>query len=158
MALDLPDQSLQDMLDTNLYGVFVTCQVFAPLLFVRPGGRVVITSSMSAVHGQELRAAYAATKAGLSGLVRALAVEWGPRGVNVNAVGPGIIETPLTKAYMEEFPERVKAAIAHTPLRRIGKPEDVADVVLFLASDASRFMTGQTVYVDGGVSAGSSWW
>jgi NAD(P)-dependent dehydrogenase (short-subunit alcohol dehydrogenase family) len=158
MALDLPDQSLQDMLDTNLYGVFVTCQVFAPLLFVRPGGRVVITSSMSAVHGQELRAAYAATKAGLSGLVRALAVEWGPRGVNVNAVGPGIIETSLTKAYMEEFPERVEAAIAHTPLRRIGKPEDVADVVLFLASDASRFITGQTVYVDGGVSAGSSWW
>ena len=157
-ALDLPDQPLREMLDTNLYGVFVTCQVFAPLLFAQPGGRVVITSSISAIHGQELRAAYAATKAGLSGLVRALAVEWGPLGVNVNAVGPGIIETPLTKAYMEQFPERVEAAIAHTPLRRIGTPEDVADVVLFLVSEASRFMTGQTVYVDGGISAGSSWW
>jgi NAD(P)-dependent dehydrogenase (short-subunit alcohol dehydrogenase family) len=157
-ALDLPDQPLREMLDTNLYGVFVTCQVFAPLLFAQPGGRVVITSSISAIHGQELRAAYAATKAGLSGLVRALAVEWGPLGVNVNAVGPGIIETPLTKVYMEQFPERVEAAIAHTPLRRIGTPEDVADVVLFLVSEASRFMTGQTVYVDGGISAGSSWW
>jgi NAD(P)-dependent dehydrogenase (short-subunit alcohol dehydrogenase family) len=157
-ALDLPEEPLRDMLETNLYGVFVTCQVFGPLLVARPGGRVVITSSVSAIHGQNLRAAYAATKAGLSGLVRALAVEWGPLGVTVNAVGPGIIETPLTRAYMDQFPERVEAAIANTPLRRIGQPEDVADVVLFLASDAARFMTGQTVFVDGGVSAGSAWW
>jgi NAD(P)-dependent dehydrogenase (short-subunit alcohol dehydrogenase family) len=157
-ALDLPDEPLHEMIDTNLYGVFVTCQVFAPLLFAQPGGRVVVTSSISAIHGQNLRAAYAATKAGLSGLVRALAVEWGPLGVNVNAVGPGVIETLLTKAYMDQFPERVEAAIAHTPLRRIGTPEDVADVVLFLASEGSRFITGQTVYVDGGVSAGSEWW
>ena len=157
-ALDLKDEALHEMLDTNIYGAFVTCQVFAPLLLARPGGRVVITSSISAIHGQDLRAAYAATKAGLSGLVRALAVEWGPLGVNVNAVGPGVIETPLTKAYMDEHPERVAAAIAHTPLGRIGTPEDVADVVLFLASDASRFITGQTIYVDGGVSAGSAWW
>lgn len=157
-ALDLADESLREMLETNLYGVFVTCQVFAPLLFARPGGRVVITSSVSAIHGMDLRAAYAATKAGLSGLVRSLAVEWGPRGVTVNAVGPGIIETPLTKAYMDQHPERVQAAIDNTPLRRIGTPEDVADVVLFLASDAARFMSGQTVFVDGGLSAGSAWW
>ncbi|GAC1505449.1 MAG: SDR family oxidoreductase [Candidatus Dormibacteraceae bacterium] len=157
-AMDLADEPLRDMIDTNVYGVFVTCQVFAPLLFKQPGSRVVVTSSISAIHGQDLRAAYAATKAGLSGLVRGLAVEWGPLGVNVNAVGPGVIETPLIKAYMEQFPERVEAAIAHTPLRRIGTPEDVADVVLFLASHASRFMTGQTVYVDGGVTAGSEWW
>ena len=157
-ALDLADESLREMLETNLYGVFVTCQVFAPLLFARPGGRVVITSSVSAIHGMDLRAAYTATKAGLSGLVRSLAVEWGPRGVTVNAVGPGIIETPLTKAYMDQHPERVRAAIDNTPLRRIGTPEDVADVVLFLASDAARFMSGQTVFVDGGLSAGSAWW
>jgi NAD(P)-dependent dehydrogenase (short-subunit alcohol dehydrogenase family) len=157
-ALDLSDEPLHEMFDTNLYGVFITCQVFAPLLFAQPGGRVVVTSSMAAIHGQDLRAAYAATKAGLSGLVRALAVEWGPLGVNVNAVGPGVIETPLTKAYMDQHPERVAAAIAHTPLGRIGLPEDVADVVLFLASDAARFITGQTVYVDGGITAGSAWW
>jgi NAD(P)-dependent dehydrogenase (short-subunit alcohol dehydrogenase family) len=157
-ALELADEPLHEMLDTNLYGVFITCQVFGPLLFARPGGRVVITSSISAIHGMELRAAYAATKAGLSGLVRALAIEWGPLGVNVNAVGPGIIETPLTRAYMDEHPERVEATIANTPLRRLGQPEDVADVVHFLVSDASRFITGQTVFVDGGVSAGSSWW
>jgi NAD(P)-dependent dehydrogenase (short-subunit alcohol dehydrogenase family) len=157
-ALELADEPLHEMLDTNLYGVFITCQVFGPLLLKRPGGRVVITSSISAIHGMELRAAYAATKAGLSGLVRALAIEWGPLGVNVNAVGPGIIETPLTRAYMDQHPERVEATIANTPLRRLGQPEDVADVVHFLVSDASRFITGQTVFVDGGVSAGSSWW
>jgi NAD(P)-dependent dehydrogenase (short-subunit alcohol dehydrogenase family) len=157
-ALDLPEEPLRDMLDTNLYGVFVTCQVFVPMLVAKGGGRVVITSSVSAIHGMDLRAAYTATKAGLSGLVRALAIEWGPLGVTVNAVGPGVIETPLTKAYMEEHPERVEATVANTPLRRVGQPEDVADVVLFLASDAARFMTGQTVFVDGGLSAGSAWW
>ena len=157
-ALELEDEALWDMIHTNLYGVFVTCQVFGPLLFARPGDRVVVTSSLSAIHGMNLRAAYAATKAGVSGLVRSLAVEWGPKGVNVNAVGPGIIKTPLTMAYMEKFPERVAATIEHTPLRRLGTPEDVADVVAFLASDGARFITGQTVYVDGGISAGSSWW
>ena len=157
-ALDLEDEALREMFDTNLYGVFVTCQVFGPLLFARPGGRVVVTSSLAAIHGMDVRAAYTATKAGLSGLVRSLAIEWGPRGVTVNAVGPGIIETPLTRAYMDKHPERVAATIENTPLRRIGTPEDVADVVAFLASDGARFISGQTIYVDGGVSAGSSWW
>ena len=157
-ALELEDEPLRDMFATNLYGVFITCQVFGPLLFKRPGGRVIVTGSLSAIHGMNLRAAYAATKAGISGLVRSLAVEWGPHGVTVNAVGPGIIKTPLTIAYMEQFPERVTAAIEHTPLGRLGEPEDVADVVTFLASDKARFITGQTIFVDGGVSAGSSWW
>ena len=157
-ALELEDAALRDMVDTNLYGIFVTCQVFGPLLFARPGGRVVVTGSLSAIHGMNLRAAYAATKAGVSGLVRSLAVEWGPHGVTVNAVGPGIIKTPLTMAYMNQFPERVTATIEHTPLGRLGEPEDVADVVTFLASDKARFITGQTIFVDGGISAGSSWW
>jgi 3-oxoacyl-[acyl-carrier protein] reductase len=157
-ALDLEDQALRDMLDTNLYGVFVTCQVFGPLLFARPGGRVVVTSSLAAMHGMDVRAAYTATKAGLSGLVRSLAIEWGPKGVTVNAVGPGIIDTPLTRAYMDKYPERVTATIENTPLGRLGTPEDVADVVTFLASHGARFITGQTVYVDGGISAGSAWW
>jgi NAD(P)-dependent dehydrogenase (short-subunit alcohol dehydrogenase family) len=157
-ALDLADEPLREMLDINLYGVIATCQTFAPLLVTRGSGRVVITGSVAAIHGMDLRAVYASTKAGLSGLVRALAIEWGPLGVTVNAVGPGVIETPLTRAYMDAHPERVEATIANTPLRRIGVPEDVAGVVVFLASDAARFITGQTVFVDGGVSAGSAWW
>ncbi|HUZ69292.1 MAG TPA: SDR family NAD(P)-dependent oxidoreductase [Candidatus Saccharimonadales bacterium] len=157
-ALDLGDAQLRDMIETNVYGVFVTCQVFGPLLFDRDCSRVVVTSSAVAIHGMDLRAAYTATKAGLTGLVRSLAVEWGPHGVNVNAVGPGIIRTPLTQAYIDQYPERATATVENTPLRRLGTPEDVADVVTFLASDEARFVTGQTVYVDGGITAGSAWW
>jgi 3-oxoacyl-[acyl-carrier protein] reductase len=157
-ALDLDDAALRRMIDTNYYGVFVTCQVFGPKLLEQAGGRCVMTSSVSALHGQKLRAAYCGTKGAVSALARALAVEWGPHGATVNAVAPGIIRTPLVAAYMEAHPERVEAGIAHTPLRRLGEPEDVADVVVFLASDAARFVTGQTLVVDGGMSTGSDWW
>jgi NAD(P)-dependent dehydrogenase (short-subunit alcohol dehydrogenase family) len=157
-ALDLGDAQLRDMIETNVYGVFVTCQVFGPLLFDRDSSRVVVTGSAVAIHGMDLRAAYTATKAGLSGLVRSLAIEWGPHGVTVNAVGPGIIRTPLTQAYIDQYPERAMATVKNTPLRRLGTPEDVADVVTFLASGEARFITGQTVYVDGGITAGSAWW
>src|SRR5207237_427351 len=77
-ATELDEASLRELIDTNFYGVFVTCQVMAPLLLAKPGGRVIVTSSVSAIHGQRLRVAYSGTKGGLSAMVRALAVEWGP--------------------------------------------------------------------------------
>jgi len=156
--LDLPPTAVREIVDTNLLGALSTLQTFGPLLFDREDARVVVTSSVSAVQGTVLRVPYTATKAALSGLVRSLALEWGPRGVTVNAVGPGIIKTPLTAAYMDEHPEKQRTAIANTPLRRIGTPEEVADVVLFLASKAARFITGQTIFVDGGLTAGNDWW
>ena len=157
-ALDMDDAELREIMDTNFYGVFVTCQVFGPLLLRETGARVVMMSSISALHGQRLRAAYAGSKGAVSALARALAVEWGPSGATVNAVAPGIIRTPLIEAYLEANPERATSGIERTPLRRLGEPEDVADVVLFLASDASRFVTGQTLVVDGGLTMGSDWW
>jgi len=157
-ALDLGSDALHAMIDTNYYGVFLTCQVFGPLLLRSPGGRVVVTSSISAIHGQKLRAAYCGTKGAVSALVRALAVEWGPGGATVNAVAPGIIRTPLIQEYADANPDKVEAGVAHTPLRRLGDPADVADVVLFFASDAARYVTGQTLVVDGGMTAGSDWW
>lgn len=157
-ALQLSDSELHAILDTNLLGVILTCQVFGPQLLERSHGRVVVTSSIAAIQGFDLRAAYTATKAGLTGLVRSLAIEWGPKGCTVNAVGPGVIRTALLERYMEAHPERREAAIGHTPLGRLGEPEDVADVVAFLASDDARFINGQTIYVDGGLSAGHPWW
>jgi NAD(P)-dependent dehydrogenase (short-subunit alcohol dehydrogenase family) len=96
-AVDLDDAALRDLIDTNFYGTFVTCQVMSSLLLARPGGRVIVTSSVSAVEGQRLRVAYCGTKGALSAMVRALAVEWGPSGCTVNAIGPGITRTPLVK-------------------------------------------------------------
>ena len=157
-ALELPDADMRRIIDTNLVGVILTLQVFAPLALDRPGARFIVTGSLGAIQGYDLRAVYTATKAGVSGLVRSLAIEWGRFGATVNAVGPGIIRTPLLEKYLEEHPERGKSAIEHTPLGRLGEPDDVADVVMFLTSQESRFVTGQTIYVDGGLSAGHPWW
>ena len=157
-ALEMDDISLRAIIDTNFYGVFLTCQVFGPLLLRQLGGRVVMTSSISAVHGQKLRAAYAGSKGAVSALTRALAVEWGPKGATVNAVAPGIIRTPLIEGYLDANPHLHGAATERTALRRLGEPDDVADVVLFFASDAARYVTGQTLIVDGGLTMGSDWW
>jgi NAD(P)-dependent dehydrogenase (short-subunit alcohol dehydrogenase family) len=157
-ALELNDEDLRLMIDTNLYGTIITFQVFVPLLIQNGGGRVIVNSSLVAFYGMTLRAVYTGTKAGLSGLIRSLALEWGPSGVTVNAVGPGVIHTPLIQQYMNENPDRVRQVIEHTPLKRLGTTEDIADVVLFLASDAARFICGQTIVVDGGFSVGTDMW
>lgn len=156
--LELGDDDMQRIIDTNLYGTALTLQVFAPLVLDRPGGRFVLTSSIAAQMGMDLRTVYTATKAGVAALTRSLAIEWGRFGATVNALAPGIIRTSLLAEYMAAHPERVASALANTPLGRIGEPEDVAEVALFLTSEASRFVTGQLVGVDGGISAGIGWW
>jgi gluconate 5-dehydrogenase len=157
-ALEIEDDAVRSMLDTNLYGVFVTFQALAPLVLAGPHGRFIAVSSMSAIHGQSLRAVYAATKAGVSGLVRALAAEWGPSGATVNAIAPGILRTPLTSAYMDAHPDRAEAARAHSLVGQLGSVEDVAFAAEYLASPECGHVTGQTLVVDGGLTAGSTWW
>lgn len=158
LALEVAEEEVRRIVDVNLTGLFQTFQVFAPLALSQPGGRFIAISSVSGLHGMSLRVPYGATKAGVSGMVKGLAVEWGPFGATVNAIAPGVIHTPLTSAYMSEYPDRAQAALDHTPVGRLGKVEDVAAVAAFLASDEAAFVTGQTVVVDGGMSAGSSWW
>ena len=158
LALDVDDDSVRSMLDTNLYGVFVTFQVLAPIVLARPNGRFIALSSVSAIHGQSLRAVYAATKAGVSGLVRALAAEWGPSGATVNAIGPGILRTNLTCDYMDANPGREQAVLDHSLVGRHGSVDDIAFAAEYLASPECGYVTGQTLIVDGGMSAGSTWW
>lgn len=156
--IELGNEQVDKIIETNLTGVIATMQIFGPMLFGREGASVVITSSAAAMHGMLLRAVYSATKAGTSGLTRSAAMEWGPQGVRVNAVAPGIIRTPRTQAYMNQFPEREIAAQKQVPLGRVGTPEEVADVAIMLAGRPTRFMTGQTLFIDGGLTAGTSWW
>jgi NAD(P)-dependent dehydrogenase (short-subunit alcohol dehydrogenase family) len=158
LALEVDDASVRAMLETNLYGVFVTFQVLAPLVLAGPDGRFIAVSSVSAIHGQSLRAVYAATKAGVSGLVRSLAAEWGPSGATVNAIGPGILRTPLTGGYMDAHPDREQAVLDHSLVDRHGSVDDVAFAAEYLASPECGYVTGQTLIVDGGMSAGSTWW
>jgi NAD(P)-dependent dehydrogenase (short-subunit alcohol dehydrogenase family) len=156
--LELSSTEVSAVLETNLGGALTTIRHFGPMLHAGTDGRLVIMSSLSAQHGMVDRAPYNATKGALASLARSLAVEWGPLGIRVNAVAPGLIRTPLTEQYMADHPDKVAAGIAHTPLARLGDPSDVADVVMFLVSSRSRFVTGQVIHVDGGLSAGSAWW
>ena len=158
LALDVDDQAVREMIETNFYGVFLTFTVFAPMVLEVPAGRFVAVSSLNAIEGMPLRVPYCGTKAGVDGMVRALAFEWGPLGATVNSVAPGPTETPLTSAYMAANPDRAAGLDAHLAIPRRGTVDDIANAVAFLASEASGFVTGQTLAVDGGLSIGSSWW
>jgi NAD(P)-dependent dehydrogenase (short-subunit alcohol dehydrogenase family) len=146
------------MVDVNLKGVLLACQAVAPVMRRAGRGRIVNITSIGADLALMNRGVYCATKAGVVQLTRCLALEWGPHGIGVNAVGPGITETPLTRGYLEADPVRRQKMIDKIPLRRIGQPDDMAGAVLFLASDLAAYVTGQTLYVDGGWGAGDYDW
>ena len=158
LLLEVSDEAIRKMIDINLYGVIATFQVFGPLALKHPGARFIAISSLNGTQGMKLRVPYSGAKAGVEGFVRALAVEWGPLGATVNAVAPGIIRTPMNSGYMDANPDRRDAGIAHTPVGRLGAPDDIAHVVEFIASEGASFLNGQVIVVDGGLSAGSSWW
>ncbi|MBN1640158.1 MAG: SDR family oxidoreductase [Anaerolineae bacterium] len=139
------------VLDVNLRGTFLVCRAFMEGMKAR-GGKVIVFSSLAArVGGIEVGVHYAASKAGLIGLTRTLAKEGGPFGVNVNAVAPGII---LTDPVRRQIGGREAEYAAQIPLRRVGSPEDVANVVLFLASPLADYVTGVTLDVNGGMYMG----
>jgi 2-deoxy-D-gluconate 3-dehydrogenase len=146
------------MVDVNLKGVLLTCQAVAPAMRDAGRGRIVNIGSIGADLALRNRGLYCATKAGVQQLTRCLALEWGPWGIAVNAVAPGIVETPLTRGYLESDPARRRTMVEKMPLRRLGQPDDIAGAVLFFASDLAAYVTGQTLYVDGGWNAGDQDW
>ena len=136
------------VLDVNLKGVFNMTKAVARGMMKRRTGRIVNIASVVGITGNPGQANYSASKAGVIGLTKTVAKELAPRGVLVNAVAPGFIDTEMTRALGEDARE---ALLKLVPLRRLGLPEDVANAVLFLSSDLASYMTGQVVVVDGGM-------
>jgi len=139
------------VVDVNLNGLFWCCRTFGRGMLERGRGSIVNVGSMSGyiVNRPQEQANYNASKAAVHHLTRSLAAEWGARGVRVNAVAPTYIETELTR-FVREDPEMLRFWIDGTPMGRMGRPDEVASVVLFLASEASSLMTGSIVLADGG--------
>ena len=140
------------VLDVNLRAAAIITQALCDDLASQPGSAVVGISSIEGHVGNAGIPAYCASKSGLLGLVRSMAVQLAPRGVRVNAVCPGYIDTPMTAPHLAEASRR-EGVVARTPLGRIGQPEDVCGAVCFLLSDAASFITGQHLTVDGGMLA-----
>ncbi|MGH7725753.1 MAG: 3-oxoacyl-[acyl-carrier-protein] reductase [Candidatus Eiseniibacteriota bacterium] len=148
LVLRMSDAAWDEVVDTNLKGVFHCCRAAARTLLKQKSGRIVNITSVVGQMGNPGQANYVASKAGVIGLTKALAKEFAPRGVTVNAVAPGFIRTAMTDALTEEQRAEMFKAI---PLGRFGEPEDVAEVVRFLVSPKAAYITGQVWNVDGGM-------
>jgi 3-oxoacyl-[acyl-carrier protein] reductase len=144
----MTDDDWQTVIDTNLRGTFNTSRAVSRKMLRRRAGSIVNLSSVVGVHGNPGQANYAASKAGIIGLTKALARELGSRGVRVNAIAPGYISTELTDVLNDEQRGLI---LQNTPLGRLGEPEDVARAVRFLCSDEAAFITGEVLLVDGGL-------
>jgi 3-oxoacyl-[acyl-carrier protein] reductase len=151
--VDLSEEAWDGQLDVNLKGTFLCSQAVARHMLVRGGGAIVNLCSIASFGGQEGRAGYAASKAGLLGLTRVMAQELSPQGIRVNAVAPSLIGTEMVERIVPEaFREGV--ALDRTPMGRLGRPGEVADAVLFLLSEGADYITGTTILVDGGLLSG----
>ena len=138
----------QNVLNVNLTGTFVITQIVSNAMLKARSGSIINMSSIVGVHGGAGQVNYSASKAGLIGYSKSLAKEVGARGIRVNCIAPGFIETDMTAVLKEDY---VKAMLDTVPMKRGGKPEDIANVALFLASDMASYVTGQVIGVDGGM-------
>jgi NAD(P)-dependent dehydrogenase (short-subunit alcohol dehydrogenase family) len=150
-TLDMDEADWQRILDTNLTGTLRACQVFGRVMIAQQYGRIVTIGSLSSFVGLFQVAAYVASKAGVAGLTRALAVEWAPYNVTVNAIIPGVFRTELNAALLDS--PRGQEFLTRTPMRRFGKTDELVGAAVFLASDAASFVTGHMLAVDGGFLA-----
>jgi NAD(P)-dependent dehydrogenase (short-subunit alcohol dehydrogenase family) len=151
-TLDFTEEDWDAIIETNLTGTLRACQVFGRHMLEREYGRIVNIASLSTFVALHEVAAYAASKAAVASLTKSLAVEWSERGVNVNAIAPGVFRTALNRKLLDET-ERGREFLLRTPMKRFGKVEELAGAAVFLASDAAGFVTGEVLVVDGGFLA-----
>jgi 3-oxoacyl-[acyl-carrier protein] reductase len=152
LFIRMEPEAWESVLQTNLGGVYHFCRAVAYTLMKQRRGRIINISSVAAEHVNQGQANYAASKGAINALTRALAVELASRNVTVNAVAPGFVETEMTEAVRNKARDLIKKFI---PMRRLGQPEDIARVVVFLAGPESAYITGQVITVDGGLSLGA---
>jgi len=136
----------------NLKGTFLCTQAVGKLMVKQKKGRVINMSSILGALALPTQACYASSKGGVIQFTKVAAVEWAVHNITVNAIGPSYIETPLV-ASIQNDPERYRELVERNPMKRFGKPEEVVGAAVFLASDAASFVTGQTIFVDGGWTA-----
>lgn len=151
-ALEVSDDDWNAIIETNLTGTFRACQVFGAPMLEQGRGRIINIASLGSFVALFQTAAYCASKAAVVSLTQNLAIEWGPRGVNVNAIMPGVFRTPLNQELLDGT-ARGREFLMRTPLRRFGQLEELVGAAVFLASEAASFVTGQVIAVDGGFLA-----
>jgi NAD(P)-dependent dehydrogenase (short-subunit alcohol dehydrogenase family) len=148
-AESFPLEDWNRVIAVNLTGMFICAQAVGKMMIKQGGGKIVNTASVSSKLGHPGNLAYAASKHGVVGMTRVMAVEWAKYGVRVNCIGPGVIKTPLTTKALAD-PEKYQDLVTKVPMGRLGEPDDLIGAVIFLASGASNYMTGQTIYIEGG--------
>lgn len=148
LLLRMKEEDFDSVIDVNLKGVFNCLKAITPVMIKQKQGKIINLSSVVGITGNAGQVNYAASKAGVIGMTKSLAKEVGSRGITVNAVAPGYIETDMTEALGEKYKEEMKKNI---PLKRLGTANDVAEVAAFLASKGADYVTGQVIQVDGGM-------
>jgi NAD(P)-dependent dehydrogenase (short-subunit alcohol dehydrogenase family) len=151
-TLDLSDQEWNDILECNLTGTLRSCQIFGRHMLQRRYGRIINIASLASFVALKEVAAYGVSKAGVAALTKSLAIEWGPGGVNVNAIAPGVFVTDLNRQLLEGS-ARGREFMLRTPLGRFGEVEELVGAAIFLASEAASFVNGEVLRVDGGFLA-----
>jgi len=151
---EVTDEEFQKVITTNLCSVFAVSREVVKQMLIQKSGSIINISSMAAQYGLPKVIAYSASKTAIDGMTRAMAVELSPKGIRINAIAPGFIVTAMTDAALNADPERKEKVFGRTPMGYMGQPADVAEAALFLASDASKYITGVILPVDGGNSIG----